>query len=120
MTLQIVTANRLIDGAVVYLTAENVWSPGIADARVLDDDQTASDALGMAHVSAGRNEVVDPYLIGVVQEARTITPLRYRETIRASGPSTHPRSPRRSPRSALPPEAVAAGITITMAVLNGT
>lgn len=122
MTLQIVTANRLIDGVVVYLNAGDIWSPWIADARTLDNEESADTALTQAHASVGRNEVVDPYLIDVVQEAQTIKPTRYRETIRAKGPSIQAHASSLS--SALPGKqvssgAVAAGTTTTMAFLNG-
>ena len=118
MTVQIVTANRLIDGAVVYFTADGIWSPWIAEARAMDSEQTANAVLALGYASVGRNEVIDPYLIGVVQEAATIKPVRYRETIRAKGPSTHPREARVSAEQ-LPMSAVAAGTAVAMALLNG-
>ncbi|NQV43907.1 MAG: DUF2849 domain-containing protein [Rhodospirillales bacterium] len=118
MTLQIVTANRLIDGAVVYFTTDDTWSPWIADARTLDNGPSADTTLTLAHASAGRNEVVDPYLIDVAQEAQTIKPVRYRETIRAKGPSTHPHLSCPAGEQ-MPSGAVAAGTADTMAFLNG-
>lgn len=123
MTLQVVTANRLIDGIVVYLTADESWSPWISDARVLADEQTADAVLALGKAAVVRNEVVDPYLIDVTQEAATIRPVRYREAIRAKGPSTHPQE-ERMPHAAPPAEqipvgAVAAGTAVAMAFLNG-
>lgn len=123
MTLQVVTANRLIDGIVVYFTADDGWSPWISDARILDDEQTAEAALALARAAVGRNHVVDPYLIDVTQEAATIKPVRYRETIRAKGPTTHPQEDREyqttPPAEQIPAGAVAAGTAVAMAFLNG-
>ena len=123
MTLQVVTANRLIDGAVVYFTADNDWSPWIADAVVLHDENSAKASLDLGRASVDSNDVVDPYLIDVVQEAATIKPVRYRETIRAKGPSTHPQDdrvhPEQSPAEHIPMGAVAAGTGVAMAFLNG-
>ena len=118
MTLQIATANRLIDGTVVYLTAGNSWSPWIAESRIVSDEADAEAVLAHGHAAVARNEIVDPYLIDVVQEAATIKPIRYREIIRAKGPSTQPQEARLS-TGPMPVGAVAAGATVAMAFLNG-
>jgi hypothetical protein len=122
MALQIVTANRLIDGSVVYFTLEGTWSPWIAEARAMNREQTANAVLALGFASVGRNEVIDPYLIDVVQEAATIKPVRYREAIRAKGPSTHPQAVRMSryqvPTGKISVTTVAAGNLVTMAFLN--
>lgn len=123
MTLQVITANRLIDGAVVYFTADEEWSTWIADASVLVDEQSAEASLALARASVADNVVVDPYLIDVMQEAATIKPIRYREAIRAKGPSTHPQDdrihPEQDPVERIPFGAVAAGTGVAMAFLNG-
>lgn len=123
MTLQIATANRLIDGAVVYFTADDTWSTWIADALTINDAQAADAVLALGQASVDRNEVIDPYLIDVVQEAATIKPVRYREIIRAKGPSTHPQESRlprdQMPLEQIPVAAVAAGSSVDMAFLNG-
>ena len=105
MAHQIVTANRLIDGAVVYLSANETWSPWIGDAHVLEEEQTANAALASGFSFAERNEVIDPYLVDVVRNANTLVPLRYREIIRAKGPSTRPQELRQTVDQ-LPPEQI--------------
>ncbi|MBT4891215.1 MAG: DUF2849 domain-containing protein [Rhodospirillales bacterium] len=87
MTTQIVTANRLIDGLVVYFTSDDTWSQWIADAHISIEESKAQASLSLALASVAHSEVVDAYLIDVVTEASTIKPVRYRETIRAKGPS---------------------------------
>lgn len=87
MTPQVITANRLHDGRVVYLTAANHWSTAIADARICEDEAGAQAVTAIAAASIAARQVVDPYLIPVIQGDDGITPTRYREVIRAFGPS---------------------------------
>ncbi len=90
MTRQIITANRLIDGAVVYFTTGNTWSVLIAEAHVFADEKASDDALVCAKVYVEENIVLDPYLIDVTLDGTSVRPMRYREIIRANGPSTYP------------------------------
>ncbi|MBT3558831.1 MAG: DUF2849 domain-containing protein [Rhodospirillales bacterium] len=89
MSLQIITANRLVDGAVVYYTTDNDWSQWIADAVISDDTASAEPALAFAKADAFANGIIEPYLVDVYREAQTIKPVRYREAIRARGPSIY-------------------------------
>ncbi|MBD8892222.1 DUF2849 domain-containing protein [Roseibium litorale] len=88
--MKIVTANRLIDGEVVWLGAGNAWVGQVSEALVLDgkDDVAAALAAGLA--SAERREVVDVYEVDVTEEDGKLVPVRLREKIRAKGPTTHP------------------------------
>ena len=87
--LQAVTANHLLDGDVVYLTAGLGWSRELADAAVADSQAEADRLLAAA---AGQEaEVVGPYLIAVAYDADgPPEPLHYRERIRTRGPSNRP------------------------------
>ncbi len=90
MTDQVLTANRLSDGAVVYLTPAGTWSETITDSRIAEDAE-ASAALMAAGLNVAGGRVADaPYLIDVVADEGGVRPLRYREQLRASGPSVHP------------------------------
>ena len=109
MTTQIVTANRLIDGIVVYFTSDETWSQWIADAQICADESEAEASLSLALASVARNEVVDAYLIEVAAEASTIKPVRYRETIRAKGPTVSTSIPK-----------VPAGSNLGAATASGT
>jgi len=90
MSRQILTANRLIDGAVVFLAADGRWVTRLDHARVADDtdDTGALEAVGARDAAA--QIVVAPYLIDVAEADGRVVPTRYRERIRAFGPSTHP------------------------------
>jgi hypothetical protein len=79
----IVTANRLLDGGVVYRTAERGWSEALEDAAVGDEAVAEAElqrARGDEHV------ICDPYRIDVGLEGGRPVPLSVRERIRAEGP----------------------------------
>jgi len=87
MTLQAITANRLVDGHVVYLREDDRWSPRIQEAIVADSDELAKTLLELAKRAVERRIVVDPYLFAVSVEDGRVRPLGRREEIRAAGPS---------------------------------
>ena len=90
MTQQVISANRLSDGIVVYLAADNSWSELISGS-VIALDETAADALLQEAKQAEANRVVvDPYLIDVAEVDGEVRPVKYREFIRATGPSVRP------------------------------
>ena len=90
MTLQVVTANRLIDGRVVFLADGYRWVEEIGAARVADGEEPAKALLAIGEKAAAERIVVAPYLIDVSSDGAHITPTRYREVLRALGPSSHP------------------------------
>ncbi|WP_428249889.1 DUF2849 domain-containing protein [Ferrovibrio sp.] len=85
---QIVTANHLVRGDVVYLTAAAAWSRSITDAAVAPDEAAAADLLAEANAQAARNIVVAPYLVPVEPGSTPPLPVQFRERIRAQGPTT--------------------------------
>ena len=87
MTREVVTANRLDDGAVVYLTEEGDWSELIIDSLTVSDDSERDALLTEAANAVARQEVVEPYVVAVKDDSGTIQPIRIREQIRAEGPS---------------------------------
>ena len=87
MPRQLVTANRLIDGEVVYLTSDSGWSENLQDA-VSDEDADNQARLLEQGEEAERNlEIVGAYLMPVAIEAGRIVPQSQREWIRALGPT---------------------------------
>lgn len=81
-----ITANRLLDGEVVFWNA-GAWKTRFGDAERFANDDAAQDALTQAHQPT---VVVEPYLIDVVAEEGGFAPVAYRERIRALGPQNHP------------------------------
>jgi sulfite reductase (NADPH) hemoprotein beta-component len=90
MALQVVTANRLGDGRVVFLADGYRWVEEVGSARVGESDEAAKALLAIAEKAAADRIVVAPYLIDVTSDGERITPTRYREVLRALGPSSHP------------------------------
>ena len=86
MSQQAVTANRLGDGAVVYLTPEGAWSEWLNEAALAAEEAGAEGLLARGRADAA-TKVVEPYLIEVAETDGLVAPLRYREAIRARGPS---------------------------------
>ncbi|HEX6859104.1 MAG TPA: DUF2849 domain-containing protein [Caulobacteraceae bacterium] len=87
--MKVITANRLIDGEVVFWN-EGQWAERFAEAQVFDDD--ADHAEAALDVARGQPTVViDPYFIEV-EEAPTggLAPVSYRERLRALGPTNLP------------------------------
>ncbi len=87
MTAQIVTANRLGDGVVVYLAAGGAWSERVEEARVARDDEAGAALLAFAEGPEQGIVVVGPYLMEVAAETGAPRPLSNREVIRARGPT---------------------------------
>ena len=94
--LQVLTANRLSDGAPVFLTRDGRWSERIGRARVARE-AIAYDLLeriGTAAVAA--NIVVEPYLVKIEERHAGPLPVRHRERMRLRGPSVRPDLARRA------------------------
>jgi len=86
MTLQLLTANRLSDGAAVYLEPSGSWSHDIQRGLAVSSTETATlEATGQLDVD--NNMVVAPYLIEIEVSGGTHVPVRQRERIRANGPT---------------------------------
>lgn len=84
--MRVLTANRLVDGEVVFWKA-GVWVERFADADRFED-ATAGEA-AEAHAKNQPTVVVEPYLIDLVESEGLWAPLSYRERIRALGPTNH-------------------------------
>jgi hypothetical protein len=87
MALHIVTANRLIDGDVVYLTRTNDWSEWIEDAAVAVTEEETETLLATGRQAESDRIVVGAYEFSVDTDGGKVTPVSMREIIRAAGPS---------------------------------
>jgi hypothetical protein len=83
----VITANRLTDGVVVFQTVEAAWSEDFNRAAVLADPQATGEALGLARKDEARNLVVDAYAVPVEERNGHFAPKALREAIRAAGPT---------------------------------
>ena len=90
MTLKVMTANRLREGDVVYLTARGGWSEWLEDAEAVSGAAGEARLETLAERAVGNRLVIGPYLMNVSDEDGRPRPLSTREKIRAKGPTSHP------------------------------
>lgn len=82
--MKIVTANRLSDGAVVYLGDDDQWIEALgAAARFADQDAQSV----LAGVQTRVTEIADVYLVDVDEGGALTGRETLRETIRRRGPT---------------------------------
>ncbi len=86
-SLKIVTANRLRQGDVVYLTDSGRWSVHLNESRATRDATELEAMLALAAESIAAREIVAPYEMEVVEVDGILQPLSTREIIRAAGPT---------------------------------
>ncbi len=84
---EMITANRLPDGLVVFLDAQAGWTEDFHRATVLEDAAAKAQALAQAAAAVDANLVVDPYPIELELRAGHLAPKALRERIRATGPT---------------------------------
>jgi Protein of unknown function (DUF2849) len=84
--LQVLTANRLRDGDVVYWRG-GAWVDHFAEAEVLPDKTSADAALAAAQDFVKERVVVGTYLFGVREQDGRIRAIEEREIVRSEGPS---------------------------------
>jgi len=90
MTQQVISANRLSDGLVVYLASDDSWSEWISRGEIATDEAAADGLLARAKLAEENRIVLDPYLVQVAEDDGEFRPTKYREFIRATGPSVRP------------------------------
>ena len=84
--LQVLTANRLRDGDVVYWQ-NGAWVDHFRDATVFNAKAEADAALAAAQGFVKNRIVVNPYLFGVRDEDGRLRAIEEREIVRSEGPS---------------------------------
>jgi len=84
---QVISANRLSDGLVVYFATEGAWVGALGDATIFADAEAAKTALDQARSDVKRNLIVDPFLVEIVPKTDHVATVKLRDTIRAKGPT---------------------------------
>ena len=84
---QVLTANRLNDGEVVYLADGGTWVEGLNVASILSTPAEGEAALIKGAEAERNQEVVHAYLFEVVDAVAPLRPVKKREIIRAAGPT---------------------------------
>lgn len=85
--VQMIIANRLRDGRVVFLAEDGAWVESIGGGQIADNAPDGERLMGLARQAESACEVVDPYLIEVRTTDGVPEPVVWREAIRASGPT---------------------------------
>ncbi len=86
----IITANRLIDGIVMFQDAAGGWVEDFARAAVFPDAAATQAALALAKQDEARDLIVEPYAVVVELRNGHFAPKALRELIRARGPTIRP------------------------------
>ncbi|MBI1218781.1 MAG: DUF2849 domain-containing protein [Rhodobacteraceae bacterium] len=86
-TPKVVTANALLEGDVVYLTADDCWSRQHAEAELIEDEAHAQ--IRLLDAQAQRQVVVGAYLAEAKAGPRGPEPVHFREAFRTRGPSNY-------------------------------
>ncbi|WP_145109137.1 DUF2849 domain-containing protein [Cereibacter sediminicola] len=84
---KVVTANALLEGDVVYLTADDRWTRHHHEAELIEDE--AHGQLRLLHAAARKSEVVGAYLADARPGASGPEPVHFREVFRTRGPSNY-------------------------------
>lgn len=82
---QMLTANRLVDGTVVYWR-DGRWVETLGESTIFATEAEGEAALTASKPFVTDNIVINPYLFDVRADG---TPVKEREIIRAAGPSIH-------------------------------
>ena len=84
--MKAVTANRLTDGAVVYLDGAKAWTESLTEAALFEDE--AADAV-LTDAEVRETEIVGAYLIDAEPGGVASGQKHLRESIRAAGPTVN-------------------------------
>ena len=86
-TPKVVTANRLREGDVVYLTVDDRWSALHHEAELIEDE--AHGQMRLLQAAAQKLTVVGAYLADAKSGPRGPEPTHFREEFRTRGPSNY-------------------------------
>ncbi len=85
---RIITANALVEGDVVYLTADDTWSRHHHEAELIEDE--AHGQLRLLFAQSQPDLVVGAYLAEARPGIAGPEPVHFRDRFRATGPSNYP------------------------------
>ncbi len=86
-TPKVLTANRLLEGDVIYYGTNDDWVLSHDEALYLTDEVQANGLLAAAHKQAGF--LVGAYLADAILEDGKPVPTHFREDFRTRGPSNY-------------------------------
>jgi hypothetical protein len=83
----VISANRLEDGTVAYLTADGSWAGSLAAAKLFAAETEVAAGLAEARHAVQRNIVLDPLIVEVSDAPTGRRATSLRNSIRATGPT---------------------------------
>ncbi|MEX0284398.1 MAG: DUF2849 domain-containing protein [Paracoccaceae bacterium] len=86
-TPKVVTATDLLEGDVVYLTADDQWSRTLSDAELIEDEAHAQ--LRLLFAEGQPEKLIGPYLADMAAGPDGPEPVHFREAFRRTGPSNY-------------------------------
>ena len=86
-TPKVVTANALLEGDVVYLTADDRWTRDLSEAELITDEAIAD--LRLLDAERRPSEIVGAYLAEMAPGRDGPEPTHFREDFRRTGPSNY-------------------------------
>lgn len=86
-TPKVVTANALIEGDVIYLTEDDLWTRDMAEAELIEDEAHAEIRLIFASQQSATT--VGVYLADAKSGPNGPEPVHFREEFRRKGPSNY-------------------------------
>jgi hypothetical protein len=86
-TPKVVTANALLEGDVIYLTADDRWTRNHHEAELIEDEAHAQ--LRLLKAESQKQVVVGPYLADAKAGPDGPEPIHFREVFRTRGPSNY-------------------------------
>ena len=87
-TPKVITANALLEGDAVWLTADDRWTRRMAEAELIEDEARAELRVRVAAAQA--SVVVGAYLADARHGPDGPEPIHFREAFRTRGPSNYP------------------------------
>ncbi len=86
-TPKVITANHLLEGDVVYLTADDTWARSLIEAELIEDEAVAQ--LRLLEAEKQVDTVVGVYLADAKAGPNGPEPTHFREAFRMRGPSNY-------------------------------
>lgn len=86
-TPKVLTANALLEGDAVWLTADDRWTRNIAEAELLIDEAHAD--LRLIEAQWRQDEIAGAYLADAQASDHGPVPVHFREDFRTRGPSNY-------------------------------
>jgi hypothetical protein len=86
---QIVSANRLTDGIIVFLAKGDAWVEKLNDAEIFGDKASVDAGLARAQSAMAKNLIVEITPVEIEIAPGGISAKHIRDRIRSAGPTVH-------------------------------